>query len=445
MFRFQLNLKQVTPYLHFQGNSMVETDAMLRGSEIKTRLDRFIWTYYKDEMKKLIDETKDIRRILVDPKHERKALNYKVRVELAPGVELSTESTTCEKIGKKKRSFYPSYFGGTAKYGEDEKKRLEAASECFLTETTDFQSTVIVSFSGFDTTVEALLMKVSPVFFAVSTFGKRKTKGFGSFTPITLTTKKETVIEFYSDEFIREAIEQIAPCYIKISFDKSESNSDNIFRYSYVIYQMLKSGINHGRYYQSFLMKKYMFQKNIGNEKYKIKNSLLTKEELKLLEKKERKPIRHFKDKEIRYTRAMLGITDHIEFRSEKLSEITVKYTSAMGENDKIYRFASPLLLKTINGQLYIFPRFTEMPKQIFDHPFRIERLKKDDMPEVHMRTPKSEEFNLQKLLEQFSDELRSFIKRKEGTSTHASSDIHFANLPFLIKDVQFKSRSTKI
>ena len=39
IYKINIELKQITPMLHFQGN---ETEATLRATELKPKLDRFI-------------------------------------------------------------------------------------------------------------------------------------------------------------------------------------------------------------------------------------------------------------------------------------------------------------------------------------------------------------------------------------------------------------------
>lgn len=266
IYNINIELKQVSPMLHFQGR---EDGATIRATELKPKLDRFIlsWiafenskiTWDKDALnsetlmlnncvKELIKEHQDW---FIDKTGEKHALNYKVRI--IAGNRLNNIKDKCFgnagyvlKQNKHEYSYYESIFVKIKCFNEDLKNKI---------------------------------IELFPLFIDSTAFGLQQGKGYGNYR-----------VEKIDDKDIPYTIEENI---IKIKDHFSKDNDDLLIYkleltkdLDYVAVlnaianynRYLKSGLRCGRNYPSVLMKKYLKKdekkREIINEKKAMKHKL---------------------------------------------------------------------------------------------------------------------------------------------------------------------------
>lgn len=266
IYNINIELKQVSPMLHFQGR---EDGATIRATELKPKLDRFIlsWiafenskiTWDKDALnsetlmlnncvKELIKEHQDW---FIDKTGEKHALNYKVRI--IAGNRLNNIKDKCFgnagyvlKQNKHEYSYYESIFIKIKCFNEDLKNKI---------------------------------IELFPLFIDSTAFGLQQGKGYGNYR-----------VEKIDDKDIPYTIEENI---IKIKDHFSKDNDDLLIYkleltkdLDYVAVlnaianynRYLKSGLRCGRNYSSVLMKKYLKKdekkREIINEKKAMKHKL---------------------------------------------------------------------------------------------------------------------------------------------------------------------------
>ena len=257
-FTLEFTLKQHTPIIHFQSE---QSGAILRATELKPKLDRF-----------LMEQVKDIPFIKNANGH--KSLDYKVKI-----------STN----GQEKKSLPNSFlFFANNVLKEDKDKRK------MITHTS-----INVEFFSFNRDVLDAIEKYFEEFMLVSNFGARATKGYGSFSNLF------------------EDSEKVLKKYYPIVFKFSNPNIDKWEEEVDTLHKKLKSGINFKSYHKSLLFQ-YMCTKNLRWEKRKIK------EEFPQLAKG-KKPIDCDVRREYRYIRAMLGLAGINEYQGKQVVTISHK------------------------------------------------------------------------------------------------------------------------
>jgi hypothetical protein len=374
-FKKTFTLKQHTPLIHFQAD---QSGATLRASELKPKFDKFLKKYafggnVPDEYK--IDKDKD-------------ALKYKVKIEF---IEVDVQDI------KNK-----SYFGNMGKKPNDKDfRRATIAEKSFK-----------IEFNSFEENLLKIIEEYFASFLAITNFGTRQSKGFGSFY---LDKSDNNYIDIF------QALDKIDAKYIYANYNKP---TEEIFSYVEVIYPLIKTGINYpdypkktitskdgktkqvpdpeaGRgkkasYYKSYLFQ-YMLEKNppIGNEKRFIKENFF------------RRDVRIQSDNVTKkYVRALLGICDGVEFKDhERRGKIEYK-------NNQIDRFKSPLTFKIVDNHLIIIAN--EINNNIFNQEFTFENKVRDKTFSQTILTPNSNEFNLSDFLYSFAEYFNNEIKLKE-------------------------------
>jgi hypothetical protein len=331
-------LKQHTPMIHFQYR---QKGATLRATELKPKLDKFLIEHVFEKNKSkyskyLIDEEKD-------------ALNYKVKI-------LPKAPVSVEEIDSQHNREYSMYFGNR---GGDIKK---------LT----FCDTLEILFFSFDRALLTTIKENINSFFAITNFGTRQNKGFGSFYPKNA-----------ENDFLNE-LKKIKSKFLYIVYKKPDYR-EQLSDIS-IIYQLMKSGINFPNrcnsqpsYHKSFLFK-YMLNKGIGNEKRFIKENFF-EEHVRV------KPDNLPK----KYVRGLLGIVGEIEFKDPKRRG-KIKYKS------KIDRFKSPITFKIVENIVAIIPE--NIPEELYGLKFKFSHgsFKKS------IKTPLKSEFDLEEFLSEFAD-----------------------------------------
>ena len=382
-FKLEFTLRQHTPIIHFQSN---QAGATLRATELKPKLDKFLIEQFRKE-------GIDYKPFLING--QENALDYKVKIVAIDKIEDDPKN----KI----------YFGNIGKKEHDEDYRKTVFSK----------EPIKIEFFSFTKKILEEIEKYFTTFLAVTNFGTRQNKGYGSF-----------YVNDRDKHYItpEEALKKINSKYIFIRY--SNQNSQEVFSHIEIIYPLMKTGINYpdypkkdhpkgykdengnikqvpdpskGRglkatYYKSYLFS-YMLKKNISNEKRFIKEMFF-------------KPtIRIISDNlEKRYVRALLGISDGIEFKDhERKGKIEIN-------NKEIERFKSPLTFKIIDNTIFIIAE--EINQQIFNksfafsHKFKIKNEEKTDTQNIY--TPERNEFDLVDFLYSFAEHFNKLTIKED-------------------------------
>ncbi|MCK4258645.1 MAG: hypothetical protein KAX49_06690 [Halanaerobiales bacterium] len=385
MPRCIMDLKQYTPLIHFQSD---QEGATIRATELKPKLDSFLVEYafkkkFKDFEDYLIGD-KSIYKIFTDVESDKKkkkpSFDYKVRIFVQLG-----DNRPVRLEGK-----YNSFFGNQKK-SEDKKMKGVFSKKDIRIEI----------FSLNEKLIKIIKTHLS-TFFALTNFGMRQNKGFGSFY---IKGKEEQFLEELKEKKRRFFyLENTRGVY-------SEKEAlDDIF----IIYALMKGGINVPKnekkgieksYYKSYLFK-YMLERNIGNEKRFIKRKLLKFSENKSDSNNEK------------YVRALLGVTESVKFRSGE-----IKY-----KHDLIKRFKSPITFKVVGKYIAIIPE--EIPEEIFDKEFSFVYGKKKEI----ISTPLQEEFDLIEFLSSFANYFNNELEVKDKNLNFLDRKLKSAKMKTIIE-----------
>lgn len=295
-FLREYTLVAQTPLIHFQHN---QDGATLRATEVKPKLDAFL-------IKKAQEQGIDISGWLISKEH--RALNYKMRLS-------ACGEQDCIDIGFK--TPYDIYYGNMGSNGI-KKKAIDG----------DVKLKIVCVIPG----LVQFIDKYVSEFFIVTNFGTMSNKGFGSYIVQGKTPGAREISEAMRKQYGAKK------CY---SFNGGKTP----FKQIKTVYSIIKSGMNF-RGYQRSLLFLYMHDKyEFGNEKAWLKQEKIA-------------PAigrnKGQQDNEFYYVRALLGITDHIEFINDigdrkNKTVVTIKNTAG-----KIDRLMSPIIFKVIGDRVYM-------------------------------------------------------------------------------------------
>lgn len=187
MHTLKVTLKQHTPLIHFQHD---QEGATLRASEVKPKLDKFILTKLGGEegYQKGFEIAQNNGWIINNGKNGCKALSYKMRIK-STGRDDSVNLSVVNESGK--------FFARISENSRDEFPFLicnmggkENEDDLMNLAFYDNNELEVLTFSD---SLSAQLKTFIPVLFATSNFGQRKTKGFGSFSVISMTDNDNPV------------------------------------------------------------------------------------------------------------------------------------------------------------------------------------------------------------------------------------------------------------
>ncbi len=304
------HLKQETPMWHFQcrEKSGMQEGAVLRGSDVKPRLDKFL-------IRQLEADNYAWEKFKTLPEHN--ALNYKIRID-------AIGESSHKDMGEK--AFF-------ANMGKD----IDPEKSVFYSEGVNL--TIIC----FIPELMEIINKHIRGFFLTHNFGTRQDKGFGSFyidkkDDASENVKMDSVLKQYSK----------TEKYTAYAVNMNGCSDNKILDNAYVLYQWMKSGINFKNTYKKSLLTLYMLDKGIGGEKRWMKQEGIAP----AIGRKED----HNKDlkPEYRYIRAVLGMSGDQSWKNEENKRERITVSSAIqNEKDKIKRFQSQITIKAISGQIY--------------------------------------------------------------------------------------------
>lgn len=367
-FRLTVTLKQHTPLLHFQHN---QAGAILRASEVKPKLDKFIRERRESDF--------PVKWRIGKEKGEHKnALDYSLWVSASETPQVLVIKTffnrTDQNVILYSQRRVGSYFGDA--------KGLE------------WRDGLTITFSSFETDVlDQIYQHVVP-FFILHNFGQRQSKGFGSFT---VSAINEKCLDGYGGKsFAKSDFESI----LQQSFATVYRPNDQTYRPLELIhkeYQLLKSGRNNpwnSNEYRKSALFLYFVNQNppIRWEKRKIKqeiNGVTNKQEKPFaaaLKQTSKLPIdlskrtceiyNSYTDEqpnEYRYIRALLGLAEANEYQTEGGDStylVRIKHEPINGsDEDQIERLASPILFKVFENSAYLIAG--EVNENIFRKSFQ--------------------------------------------------------------------------
>lgn len=334
-FKVEFTLKQYTPIIHFQSD---QSGATLRATELKPKLDRFLLNYYKNSNLKPLNTSQG-----------EEFLNYKVKIV--------SENQMTEPI-EKYNKFPPLYFA------RDHKRFSTALLK--------------VEFVSFDSNLINLIKTEFPKFLAITNFGSRSSKGYGSFWDNK--TMPETFVSYAKNY------------YPKIYMLPTKIKSETWEKVVGDFYKMMKMGNNHPHrpeLYKKAYLWEYFAQNGIRWEKRQIK-----KEFPQLAySPKGNVPIdiQNPKDENFRFIRALLGLAGQYEFKIPSKEIVTISCNDT-----NIKRMRSPIEFKIINDTVYLL--CNEYYKELYGKSFRFTYKNKNNYFDII--APKENEFDLYKFMD---------------------------------------------
>ncbi len=367
-------LEQQTPMIHFQYD---EEGAIIRASDAKPKLDRFIIDRMNDQKKEIPEEW--YIGYIQGKKNEsdKQTLNYKMR--------FYAEEQGRYRNGK----LHKLYFGNIKRKESDKIKTV-------------FYKNIRMTIFCLNPELLETIDSVLPYFFAITAFGTRSGKGFGCFQIIDLPG------------FNEERLAEYCPlkCFYKINYGRKKQPEDYL-NDIWVLSNMMKGGINLSfkvptDYYKGQIFKYFInhpSKQKFGSEKAYIKSKLLT--DNRDVHSEDKKSYHNYL-----FVRAMLGIPDSFTYRSTP--KITRNGTVGVS-HEKINRFASPVLYRIQGSVLYIIPVI--IPDLLFNESFSL-CIKKDDKnigknTAKSITTPRVDQFNLIEFLDYFIKEFNKEGNRK--------------------------------
>lgn len=305
-------LKAHSPIIHFQHD---QAGATLRATEVKPKLDHFL--------KQKIANKDIYKKCLIG---DSEALNYKLHFEALNN-----------NAGKDTPKIY---------YGNmnvPEHKRIK----CILR---DCRMTVICLSKELMDEIDKYIGE----FFIVHNFGRMQNKGFGSFTVRNTQYTKTEIGNFLSEH-------AGARRFFYIS-GYSDNDTTKMFDDIAKIYGIMKSGFNWGGSYHRSYLFEYFIDKKTGNEKAYMKKEKISPAIVHPKNKKRAFPEQNYS--EYKYTRALLGIGDHISYiagfgkeKNEKGMYPTTGREQINISNSEFERLASPIFFKIIGDVIYMVPK----------------------------------------------------------------------------------------
>lgn len=333
MHRLTVTLKQHTPLIHFQHD---QEGATLRASEVKPKLDRYLFD-------NTIDENFDEAKYYLVGYSEKNELFIKKRYEAEKNQALDYK-LSIKPLGNKRISLNCRFDQEKNKWVSDDFPLIlsNMGGKDNLDELADFSmyETLVLTFSTKNKDLLDIIESWVDLFFATNNFGQRQDKGFGSFSVIKIDGKD---CNFPSKEDLPENTRKLH-FQMDLRYDERKKQ-EQLFGVIDFYWKCLKSGVNYtrnrqysDRYIKSFL---WIYLDAYGKtwEKRRVKQKFhLTTGE----EKPENPNLASF-------ARALLGCPDKFEYKNLHKT-VSVRH-NVNDENSKIARIPAPIYFKPIiNG-----------------------------------------------------------------------------------------------
>lgn len=356
IYNINIELKQISPMLHFQGE---ENGATIRATELKPKLDRFILSWIAFENSKITWNKNDLnsetlmldscvkelvkehRDWFIDKTGEKHALNYKVRIRAG-----QSQSMQIYKMIGRKKEYY-----GNVSYILNQKNNVHQSI---------YHKSIEVMIKCFNEDLQNKIINLFPLFIDSTAFGLQQGKGYGKFKVSKInqmedsTTCEKNLIKIVN-HFNKNNIKNLMLYELDYVCEDEKSSYrgeigvalDTIAKYN----QILKSGINEktGVYQESILLKKYFKEGNLNkllNEKKAMKAYLTSKGINLKCDDKYRKDYSNINIKEAKYMRGYFGFAQVYMFLDTDDNHNKVLVTSQFIDNEKkthSLRVSSPL------------------------------------------------------------------------------------------------------
>lgn len=295
-FKVEFTLKQHTPIIHFQSE---QKGATLRATELKPKFDRFL--------KEFIFNGEIPKEFLICG--QENALDYKVKIF----PEMS-KSETIEQTNPKNGKSIPDplFFGNM---GDGKKKKFVN------------NESINIIFSTFNTELLACIQKNFEAFIAMTNFGTRQSKGYGSF--------------YIKDKKFNPSL---------IPFKVYSFNTKNWKKDIKLFYSFLRAGINtanFGGIYAKAAIFYYAKSKGWTWDKKAIKEKYLQNELQQQQSKYKNSDAVHFTSNKKYLVRDLFGLSSEQSWMSYK--------ATVSKENNEIDRFKSPITFKVIDKRVYFW------------------------------------------------------------------------------------------
>ncbi len=336
-YQIEFKLKQHTPLIHFQHD---QSGATLRATELKPKLDKFI--IEKMGGKEKIPKTWWLNE-------EKGAMDYKVRVEAAGGVEYFLifsflNNGRVEEVKRYMKDFFPEEFNvicSSEYFANNPLIKFHRNSDTINEKDSCGEDTILaVMHKKINGTIKslhpALINKIKEYIhelFASINFGTRQSKGFGCFTVEEVNKqridKPKNNYEAFFRKYFQYAVKQ----------DIKSNEIENICQKIDNIYKNIKNMQN-----EDSIIKQVFQNQNIEWDKEVVKKYLLNNKE---------KPPKVFPDNQSpAFVRAMLGLAGNISVPQKNIT-VNIEHVPKK-DKSKIERFRSPILFKVYENTIYI-------------------------------------------------------------------------------------------
>lgn len=360
-FIIRKQLKQITPYLHFQHDIQTNPGAVLRATEVKPKLDRFI------RQKMGGNDFVPLNWFLNKDKSE--ALNYKLQfrptgnaAEISKAGEYAIEAYTAEcnnnqpakrnAENKMRAEINGMYFANMV----DKKKKVgtrtvnKTVSEyseevrALFKETVFYPDPIEMTIICMIPELRQKIVEVLDEFFLLHNFGSRQTKGFGGFLPVSFPVN--TGIQKYLD-------------MNKLFFyaDAGTTDIDVLMNHARTLYALFKGGLNltsddhPDRYIKAYIQREYLDMKypdgDTGSDKAFAKRYIL---DYHLTD-----PDNTNEYKNYVFIRALLGLADQYNYLKADYGVALKKvvYVYHADSDSVIERFPSPITIKILGSRIF--------------------------------------------------------------------------------------------
>jgi hypothetical protein len=397
-FQLQFTLWQHTPLIHFQHH---QDGATLRATEVKPKLDRFIFEFYQ----KLFPNADDIALVagLFNPADKKPSL-YKVFISQKRQAE---EYLLTSYLSDKQKDLLEDsgisylvgvpYFaqekeiGALFKKSETEQDRRGRPMLEFLPEKlADISkkglianSEIEVFIQSTNSVVRKVLSAMIPFFFVYENFGTRQSKAFGCFSVVKVNNKP-----FKFDKSIGEILSIL---FVSAYQGRKITGLQNQFESIQQDYKLLKSGrgsSERGGYAKSLLFSYGVSQNNpVRWEKRFIKQEIHSKPFSDVARRNIQLKVNHGNSAiydlpnqqawndptsfNYEYLRAMLGLAEQFEFLVEDNTfndYKRFKYVVEVKSKNGIDRFQSPLMFKVFEDTIYLVAK--PIPQEMLSSDF---------------------------------------------------------------------------
>lgn len=388
-FKIEFILEQHTPILHFQAN---QSGAGLRATELKPKLDRYIWQkWIKEEGNDPDKAFEKYKQFLVgfggDPNQMKKLKNEFEKGKLALNYKLSIISNKATKenirlpnarLNERRREWSNSFPNFFANMGIKDKNDLKEFS---------FFKTHYLRVQSFFPSIIETISTSLPIFLLTHNFGTRQSKGFGGFY---LHPNDNTYVN-------PEEIMPLRYHFTSADFSYQFSSFKKMFTDIEYLYKFMRSGINlldrnrNPIFYLKSALFKFMNNQNLKWDKRWIKENLLYRNRDIANQQAnwngEDESFDQRNNGEAYLVRDLLGLSSQQKWLSYN--------TDVEKKHETIERFQSPIFFKPLinheEGNFVVYFDYNNIHPDMLNTEFTIKAGHNDD----NLRTPPTNIFSM--------------------------------------------------